>query len=155
MFQRLVDREELQYSLPTDAQPYKASVMSRWDNNLMTLLFGSTLRSLRMLRASKLSFLRTKGAEETFKAELHAIMEATVEDFERAFAYQRHGGAKTLIEVFAAPGTKEKHPKVYAALKHLLLQTATVPLSEGLAPPELLADIALRPAEAIPDHELR
>ena len=30
-----------------------------------------------------------------------------------------------------APGTEEKHPKVYAALKHLLLQTATVPLTEG------------------------
>ena len=127
----LPHREELEYSLPTDERPYKACPMSRWDNNLINLLFGSSLRSLRMLRAAKLSFLASKGAEETFKTDLQAILDASVEDFENAFAYQRHGGAKSLLEVFAAPEAKVKHPAVYAALKHLLLQTATVPLTEG------------------------
>ena len=81
----LPDREELEYSLPSDERTYKACPMSRWDNNLINLLFGSSLRSLRMLRAAKLSFLATKGAEETFKTDLQAILDASVEDFENAF----------------------------------------------------------------------
>ena len=131
VFECLKRREELQYSLPTDAQPCKAGPMSRWDSAPMSLLFGSTLRSLRMLRASKLSILRTQNAWETFKQDFQAIAECTAEEFQRAFKYETHGGAKTLVEVFSAPGAKEKHPKVHTALKHVLCQTGTVPLTEG------------------------
>ncbi len=131
VFECLKRREGLQYSLPTDAQPYKAGPMSRWDSAPMSLLFGSTLRSLRMLRASKLSILRTQNAWETFKQDFQAIAECTAEEFQRAFKYETHGGAKTPVEVFSAPGAKEKHPKVHTALKHVLCQTGTVPPTEG------------------------
>ena len=40
-------------------------------------------------------------------------------------------GASSLLQAFQNPAVKEKHQAVHAALKHLLMQTATVPLTEG------------------------
>ena len=65
------------------------------------------------------------------KSDFQAIVDCTAEDFERAFAYESHGGAKTLLEVFSASKVKETFANVHAALKHVLVQTATVPLTEG------------------------
>jgi len=130
VFRCLTLREELQYSLPTDQELYRARAMSRWDTPLFALVFGSTLRSLQLLQTSKLSFLRTDNAE-TFNADLRAIAEATAEEFEQELAYQSHGGAKTLLELFADPQSKKRNPKLHTALKHLFMQTAVVPLTEG------------------------
>jgi hypothetical protein len=105
VFRCLTLREELQYSLATDAEPYQARAMSRWDTPLFALVFGSTLRSLQLLQTSKLSFYRDDKAQ-SFHADLKAIAEATPEEFERSLAFDSHGGARSLLEVFVAPETK-------------------------------------------------
>ena len=130
VFRCLTLREELQYSLATDEEQYQAGPMSRWDTPLFSLVFGSTLRSLQLLQSSKLTFYRGNNAE-SFSADLKAIAEATPEDFERSLAFETHGGAKSLLEVFVAPETKKRNPKLHIALKHLFMQTAVVPLTEG------------------------
>ena len=91
VFRCLCLRDELQYSLAADQEQYRASAMSRWVTDLFALVFGSTLRSLQLLQASKLSVLATETAE-TFSADLKAIVEATPEEFEQELAHQSHGG---------------------------------------------------------------
>ena len=130
VFNCLLNREELEYALEDDEQPYRARPMSRWDHPIMVMVFASTLRSLLMLRTSKLGILTGK-TSETFAQDLQAIVDAKPEDFERALSFDKHGGAKTLVEVFTSKDFKQTNPKVHAALKHLLLQTAVVPLTEG------------------------
>ena len=49
----------------------------------------------------------------------------------RILALEKHGGAKSLAEVFQAVQGKSEHVRVAAAMKHLLAQTAVVPLTDG------------------------
>ena len=44
IFERLQDREELEYHPPSDTVPYEARAMSRFDNSECTAAFGSALR---------------------------------------------------------------------------------------------------------------
>ena len=104
--------------------------MSSFDNPTMVMVFASTLRSLHMLRASRCSIFQGTKAD-TFHQDMKAIAESTVEDFERALSFDQHKGAQTLIEAFQSPKLAETNKAVYTALKHTLLQTSTVPLTEG------------------------
>ena len=58
IFDSFLAREELEYTLSPDAEQYVAPVMSRWDNLQLVMVFASTLRSLRMLQATKLSMFK-------------------------------------------------------------------------------------------------
>ena len=138
LFQYLLEREELEYSLETDTQVYKARATSRWDTPEFVMIFASTLRSLNMLRASKFAIFgpsKDKQVREKalarFKQDLDAIAKAKSEDFERALAYDKHKGAQSLLGAFLSPQVRECNPNVYTALKHVLMQTATVALTEG------------------------
>ena len=132
VFQCLLLREEAEYKLPTDSatHPYRARPMSRWDNPTMVMVFASTLRSLHMLRASRCSIFLGPQAD-TFFEDMKAIAESSVEDFERVLSFDMHKGAQTLIQALQSPKLAETNKAVYTALKHTLLQTSTVPLTEG------------------------
>ena len=130
IFSALLLREELEYHLDSDAARYHASPMSRWDSPSMVMVFASTLRSLRLLRQTKLNFF-SGGNAEKFHQDLRAIAEATAEDFEQVLQLDSSIGTGSLLQAFQNPAVKQKHKVVHTALKHLLMQTATVPLTEG------------------------
>ena len=137
-FATLAVREELEYTLDSDAVPYKARQMSRFDTPEFMMIFASTLRSMHMLQSSRLSILNGNLAH-TFWADLKTIAECKVDDFERVFSQQQWQGAQTLIQVFQSPKLSEEHRTVHTALKQLLMQTATVPLTEGNKQPSAKA----------------
>ena len=130
IFSALLLREELEYHLESDTDRYRASPMSRWDTPGMIMVFASTLRSLRLLRQTKLSFFSGCNAER-FHQDLRVIAEATAEDFEQVLKIDGSIGSGSLLQTFQNPAVKEQHKAVHTALKHLLMQTATVPLTEG------------------------
>ena len=96
----------------------------------MAMVFASTLRSLQILGTSKQQVLRGSG-QETFAQDLQAIASAKAEEFEQCLCFDGKHRAQSLFEVFQSSKTKLEHPKIHTALKHLLMQTAVVPLTEG------------------------
>ena len=93
-FATLAVREELEYTLDSDAVPYKARQMSRFDTPEFMMIFASTPRSMHMLQSSKLSILNGNLAH-TFWADLKTIAESSVDDFERVLSQQQRQGAQT------------------------------------------------------------
>ena len=65
IFAALPSREELQYALKGDVEPYQASDRSRYDTPEFYAVFASFLRSLKLLQATKASFNRA-GFEKNF-----------------------------------------------------------------------------------------
>ena len=130
VFRYLLEREELEYALASDATPYQARPMSRWDCPEFVMLFASTLRSLKLLRAAKLSFLDGEKSK-AFRVDLKAIAESKAEDFEKVLEYNRSRNACSLLSALQSPQVRELNQPVHTALKSLLMQTATVPLTEG------------------------
>jgi hypothetical protein len=96
---------------------------------MMTMMFASTLRSLHMLSATKNSFSGVGAAR--FSQDLQAIVAASPEDFEAVFALERTGGGKSLIEVYQSIKSDDRHRRVATVMKHLLVQNAVVPLTDG------------------------
>ena len=130
VFRYLLEREELEYALASDVTPYQARPMSRWDCPEFVMLFASTLRSLKLLRAAKLSFL-DGDKSKAFRADLKAIAESKAEDFEKVLEHNRGMNAHSLLGALQSPQVRKLNQPVHTALKSLLMQTATVPLTEG------------------------
>ena len=127
VFSYLMLREELEYALEDDEEPYRAKAMCRWDKPKFAMVFASVLRSLRLLQSAKMAFGGRK-CETTFKRDLGIIANASAADFERARAVLPAEGS--VISAFTSPAVRENNT-VHTALKHLLMSTATVPLTEG------------------------
>ena len=88
VFRYLMQREELEYSLPGDKVPYKARPMSRWDTPEFVMMFASTLKSLNLLKKAKMSFL-SKDKAKSFQADVRHIAKASAEDFENELQEQK------------------------------------------------------------------
>ena len=58
LFLALIDREELEYQLDTDEEPYTAPSQSRFDTPEFIIVAGDTLRRLQMMRGSRVAFQR-------------------------------------------------------------------------------------------------
>ena len=99
-------------------EPYRAKAMCRWDKPTFAMVFASITRSLRLLQSAKMAFGSQK-CENTLKKDLGIIAKATAADFERARAVLRH----RCLHFWTC--TRD------TSLKHLLMSTATVPLTEG------------------------
>ena len=123
----LMLREELEYALEDDEEPYRAKAMCRWDKPKFAMVFASVLRSLRLLQSTKMAF-GGRRCETTFKKDLGIIAKASAADFERARGVLPAEGSA--ISAFTSPAVRE-NKTVHTALKHLLMSTATVPLTEG------------------------
>ena len=127
LFSYLMVREELEYSLQDDTEPYRAKAMCRWDKPKFAMVFASVLRSLQLLQSTKMAFGGRK-CETTFKKDLSIIAKATAADFERAQVMLPP--EVSIIGAFTTPIVRE-NSAVHTALKHLLMSTSTVPLTEG------------------------
>ena len=126
-FSYLPVREELESSLDSDVVPYRAKAMCRWDRPKFAMVFASILRSLLLLQSTKMAFGGAK-YETTFKKDLNIIAKASAEDFERARAVLPSEGS--VVGAFTSQRARE-NTVVHTALKHLLMSSATVPLTEG------------------------
>ena len=103
IFSYLPVREELEYALDSDVEPYRAKAMCRWDRPKFAMVFGSILRSLRLLQSTKMALGGAKH-ETTFKKDLSIIAKASAEDFERARAVLGNEGS--VIGAFTSPRVK-------------------------------------------------
>ena len=79
LFDALPSREELEYDLEDDVEPYRASNRSRWDTAEFYTHFCSCLRSLKILQSVRASLDRP-GFEQDFRV----IAETTSQDFAEA-----------------------------------------------------------------------
>ena len=103
VFSYLMIREELEYSLEDDEEPYCAKAMCRWDKPKFAMVFASVLRSLRLLQSTKMAFGGQK-FETTFRKDLGIIAKASAADFERARAVLPIEGS--VIAAFTSPAVR-------------------------------------------------
>ena len=90
----LLQRDELEYSIDEDANPYVAAYVaaatSRWDNPEVTAMFADTLRRQSLLEDQNDLFIGS-----SFKVDLQASAEAKPEDFVYLQKYSTLGQAYT------------------------------------------------------------
>ena len=107
IFDALPSREELQYDLEEDVEPYRASDRSRWDTAEFYAIFSTNLRSLKLLQSVKASMDRI-GFEKDFLM----VASTTSEDFIEAVL---HPSAPRSNEDLIRNAGNER---VRAALRH-------------------------------------
>ena len=123
-FKWLQDREELEYHLPSDAEPYKARATSRFDTPECTAIFGSVLRHALLLRGVATVF-RRQGYEADLKEIAQARAEHCVAILCSAGKPDRQRG---LDQLAYAPDVPEK---LRTALKQVLFAQVKVPFTDG------------------------
>ena len=79
IFDALPSREELEYALPQDETPYRASGRSRFDSPEFYAVFASFLRSMKLLQSCKAAFDRPG-----FETGIKLIVSRTSGDFVEA-----------------------------------------------------------------------
>ncbi|CAE7242551.1 unnamed protein product [Symbiodinium microadriaticum] len=121
LFSAWVQREELQYNLETDTAPYRAKLRSRFDTPEFVACFADTVRRLKTMQMVSAAFRRPG-----FEQDVKCISEAKTEDFLQAAKATVAPSASSLLRSNAVPKT------VQTALRHLMLHTATVPLTDGI-----------------------
>ena len=134
LFRYLMRRQELEYHLPDDATNpdipggcYRAPLHSRWDTPEFAAIFGDTLRRIQILQTTK-GLMQRKDA--TWKKDLQLLVQAKASDFEKLQETVVGAPRQSLATMMAQPQVRGM-PKVHAALKQMMLATATVPLTEG------------------------
>ena len=120
IFAALPSREELQYQLDGDLEPYIAANKSRWDTAEFFAVAASFLRNLRMLQSVKASMDRP-GFEKDFRS----IAATTSRDFTEAVLHP--SAPRSNQDLMHNAGNE----RVRNALRHLGFSTATVPLTDG------------------------
>ena len=120
IFAALPSREELQYQLDGDLEPYLAANKSRWDTAEFFAVAASFLRNLRMLQSIKASMDRP-GFEKDFRS----IAATTSRDFTEAVLHP--SAPRSNQDLMHTAGNE----RVRNALRHLGFSTATVPLTDG------------------------
>ncbi len=118
---RLIDIEELEYSLPTDVEPYEASCQSRFDAPEIIAVMGDVIRRLRLLKGTRAAIGR-KG----FGADLKVLATASADDFMQATNI-----AKQNDSISTACARPDMPAEVRTALRTLLISTSDVPGTEG------------------------
>ena len=118
---RLINVEELEYTLETDEEPYEAACQSRFSSPEIIAILGDVVRRLRLLKGTKAAIGR-----RGFGADLQMLGEASVEDFMEALNI-----AKPRDCIGSACSRPGMPAKVKTALRTLLLSTSDVPGTEG------------------------
>ena len=118
---RLIEIEELEYSLVSDPEPYEASCQNRFNNPEIIAVLGDVVRRLRLLRGTRAAVGR-----KDFGADLKALATAGLEDFMEAMNIAKPG--ESISTACARPNMPAK---VKTALRTLLLSTSDVPGKEG------------------------
>ena len=118
---RLLNIEELEYSLATDDEPYEAACQNRFSSPEIVAVLGDVIRRLRLLKGTRAAIGR-KG----FGTDLKTLSEASAEDFMEALNIAKPGDC--IGSAISRPGMPAK---VKTALRTLLLSTSDVPGTEG------------------------
>ena len=104
IFKWLQDREELEYSLPSDAAPFKARTTSRFDTPEITAIFGSVLRHVLILRGVSTVFRR-----QGYEADVRQIAKASAADCVEALCgVSRTTGQQASGSVSAAKPARQR-----------------------------------------------
>ena len=117
LFASLLNREELQYDLPSDLEKYIAPCKSRFDSATMICVFADCLRRLRTLQAVRASFAR-KG----FEQDMRNIAKVAADEFFQWATKLGDGGASK---------EPEGGSRIAAAMRHLQFASSMVPLTNG------------------------
>ena len=120
IFDALPNREELEYTLPEDTEPYKANPRSRFDSPEFYAVFSSFLRTLKLFQSTRAALDRPG-----FQKDLKMIATATSNDFVQAALHDSQ--PRTNQDLMHGAGNE----KVRLALRHLMFSTATVPMTDG------------------------
>ena len=118
---RLINVEELEYTLETDEEPYEAACQSRFSSPEIIAVLGDVVRRLRLLKGTRAAIGR-----RGFGTDLQMLGEASVEDFMEALNI-----AKPSDPIGSACSRPGMPAKVKTALRTLLLSTSEVPGTEG------------------------
>jgi hypothetical protein len=118
---RVINLEELEYTLSSEAQTYVASKQSRFNTSEIVAVLGDVVRRLRLLKG-------TRGAvgRKGFSGDLEVLANASEEDFMEASSI-----ANPKESIVTAVGRPDMPTKVKTALRTLLLSTSDVPGTEG------------------------
>ena len=118
---RLVNLEELEYSLATDEEPYEAACQSRFSSPEIVAVLGDVIRRLRLLKGTR-AVVGRKG----FGTDLQILADASAEVSMEALNIAKPGDC--IGSAISRPGMPAK---VKTALRTLLLSTPDVPGTEG------------------------
>ena len=119
----LLNREELEYSLPSDSesQPYRASGQSRFNAPELVAVLGDVIGRLNLLKGTRASVQRSG-----FDGDVKALASASLDDFMIATNI-----AKPNESIATAASRSDMPAKVKTALRTLLLSTSDVPGTDG------------------------
>ncbi len=136
LFCALQEREELEYYLPADAddpdipgERYAAPAACRWDTPEFAAVFAASLRTMVLLQSTR-GFYRNQRLRNVWHrdvAEIAKIKASDIERFQRDISTHSSGNLSALM----AQARDKGHTKVFKLLKHLLMVTAVVPLTDG------------------------
>ncbi len=118
---RLINVEELEYSMPSDEEPYQAACQSRFSSPEIVAVLGDVVRRLRLLKGTRAAVGR-----RGFGADLQTLADASAEDFMEALNIAKPSDC--IVSAMPRPGMPAK---VKSALRTLLLSTSDVPGTEG------------------------
>ena len=134
LFDYLMDREELEYHLPGDADDpnvpngcYRAPSRSRWDRPEFAAVFANTLQGIEILQSTR-GFFRGSTADK-WKHDLQKIANSKAQDFQQFEVKLQSASDQSIIGMMRQA---KELPGVHAVLKHLLMHTANVPLTERI-----------------------
>eukprot|EP00969_Alexandrium_andersonii_P033777 1476327-Alexandrium_andersonii.AAC.2 len=134
LFKYLLEREELEYALPTDsADPlipggcYRAPTQSRWNTPEFMAVFADTLRKQAILTTTQHMW---KGRRRQWAVDIKTICGARVEHFEKLAAILARHGQQSLAQITHAAAQHKLQP-LLKALQYVTYQTANIPLTQG------------------------
>ena len=134
LFCYLAEREELQYTLDTDAADplipggcYKAPSQSRWNTPEFMAVFSDVVRKIAILQTTRHMW---KGNAPQWRLDIKTICEAKVEHFEKLATIIAHSGHQNLAQITRAAAEHNVGP-LLKALQYVTFQTANIPLTPG------------------------
>ena len=134
LFQYLVEREELEYGLPTDSTDplipggcYRAPPQSRWNTPELMAVFADTLRKQKILTTTQHMW---KGRGGRWAVDIKTICSAKVAHFEKLAAILARHGHQSLAQITHAAAEHKLQP-LLKALQYVTFQTANIPLTQG------------------------
>ena len=129
LFDHLMNREELEYHLASDEPRYQANPDSRWNTPTFAALFADSVRRLAVLQSTKGFFEKHSS---NFAKDLSTIAKATQKDFEAFQANLKQAALQnTSITGLISAARQQGAVAVQKTLHHMLMHTASAPLTEG------------------------
>lgn len=132
LFKYLTQREELEYHLPSDTENpdipggcYVAHTQSRWNTPEMICIFADRVRNIHILQTTTFMFSRKHGG---WDKDMRLIANMKASDLDMC----RPPNSNTVrLPDIIHQAKKKGLNSVQKAIQHLMLQTTSIPLTEG------------------------